>query len=350
MKSPPEPALPPVLARRNGIRLIRWGIVTAVLGAFSWTVWKATRELQATPFDWGHLGWLELFIAGICYGLALTCASRMWHLVLRSMQVSVPFYAAARAFAASQLAKYVPGKAMVLVVRCGLLRSPQPEVARSSAVSSGSTLGPVIASTFVETLMWVLVGAQLGCVGLLFRPGISPQLYWGAFGVMLCFGLATLPPVFSQAIQIAARLKRAQNWEQQKLRLDWSTYGRAWSWSLLGWLWYGGAMFAVLGAVSAEPLDWELYGLALTTICLATVGGFISMLPGGLGVRELVMLPLLSGTLTTAGALIAAVLMRLVCVAVELLLAGLCHGLSSRITNRPAPPPTDSSPSAAAQR
>jgi uncharacterized membrane protein YbhN (UPF0104 family) len=87
-------------------------------------------------------------------------------------------------------------------------------------------------------------------------------------------------------------------------------------------------MFAILGAVSAEPLGWELYGLALTTICLATVGGFLSMLPGGLGVRELVMLPLLSGTLTTAGALIAAILMRLVCVAVELLLSGLCHGLS----------------------
>jgi uncharacterized membrane protein YbhN (UPF0104 family) len=176
--------------------------------------------------------------------------------------------------------------------------------------------------------MWVLVGAQVGCLGLLFRPGISVQLFWGAVSIMLLFGLLTLPPVFSRAIQVAAKLKGARNWEEEKFQLNWSTYARAWTWSLVGWAWYGGAMYFVLDSISPEPLGSEQFGLALTTICLATVGGFISMLPGGLGVRELVMLPLLTSSFGTAGALIAAILMRLVCVAVELLLALACHGLS----------------------
>ncbi|MFN5322062.1 MAG: lysylphosphatidylglycerol synthase domain-containing protein [Planctomycetota bacterium] len=328
MNSSPQPDRPPATGRRPGMRLVRWGIVAIVLAAFAWTIWKAARELSDTPFEWSKLGWLELLFAGIAYGVALACGARMWQLVLGSMSVTVPYLTAAHAFAASQLAKYVPGKAMVLVVRCGLLCSSMVKADSAPATPSRVWLGPIIASTFVETLMWVLVGAQLGCVGLLFRPGISPELFWGALAVMLCFGLLTLPPVFSRAIQTLAKFKRISNWDPQSVKLDWLTYGRAWSWSLIGWVWYGAAMFAILGAVSAEPLGWELYGLALTTICLATVGGFLSMLPGGLGVRELVMLPLLSGTLTTAGALIAAILMRLVCVAVELLLSGLCHGLS----------------------
>lgn len=340
--NPASQAPPPTApARRHWKRLIRWGIVAVVVAAFGWTLLKAARELSATPFDWKQLGWLELFLAGVCYGLALGCASRMWHLILRSMQVAVPFLTAARAFAASQLAKYVPGKAMVLVVRCGLLCS-SPPVAASGAAGARIPFGPVIASTFVETLMWVLVGAQLGCVGLLFRPGISPQLFWGAFGVMLCFGVLTLPPVFSRAIQVAARLKRAPSEEPLSFRLDWLTYGRAWSWSLIGWLCYGAAMLAVLNAVSPTSLGWDGYGLALTTICLATVGGFLSMLPGGLGVRELVMLPLLGSTLSTAGALIAAILMRLVCIAVEVLLWSVCHGLSRTAAHPSGLAPPDS--------
>jgi uncharacterized membrane protein YbhN (UPF0104 family) len=54
------------------------------------------------------------------------------------------------------------------------------------------------------------------------------------------------------------------------------------------------------------------------------------MLPGGLGVRELVMLPLLAGSFSTSVALISAILMRLVCVAVELLLAAISHLASRR--------------------
>lgn len=294
-----------------------------VAAAFGWTIWKAARELAATPFDWRQFGWHYLPLAGLLYALALGCASRMWHRVLLSMGVAIPYLRAARAFAASQLAKYVPGKAMVLVVRCGLVCGAEDQSATTTPASA--SLGPVIASTFVETLMWVLVGAQVGCIGLLFRPGISTELYWGSVGIMLLFGVLTLPPVFSQAIKLAAKLKRAKNWDEAKFHLNWPTYFRAWSWSLLGWLLYGGAMFFVLQAVSPALLDGTIYGLALTTICLATVGGFISMLPGGLGVRELVMLPLLAGSFSTSVALISAILMRLVCVAVELLLAAMSH-------------------------
>jgi uncharacterized membrane protein YbhN (UPF0104 family) len=325
----PENASSKAPRRRLG-QLIRVCIAGLVTAAFAWTVWKATRELASTPFDWRQFGWQTIPLAGLFYALALGCASRMWHRVLLSMGVAIPYLQAARAFAASQLAKYVPGKAMVLVVRCGLVCGPEDRPGKSSDTPAPARLGPVIASTFVETLMWVLVGAQVGCIGLLFRPGISTELFWGAIGIMLLFGVLTLPPVFSQAIHLAAKMKRAKNWDETKFQLDWQTYFRAWSWSLLGWLLYGGAMFFVLRAVSGMPLDGSAYGLALTTICLATVGGFISMLPGGLGVRELVMLPLLAGSFSTPVALISAILMRLVCVAVELLLAAISHFFARR--------------------
>ena len=66
----------------------------------------------------------------------------------------------------------------------------------------------------------------------------------------------------------------------------------------------------------------EDYWLTLACVSLATVAGFVSLLPGGIGVRELVLIPLLGPTIGPANAIIAAIVIRLVWLASELLGAG----------------------------
>jgi uncharacterized membrane protein YbhN (UPF0104 family) len=55
------------------------------------------------------------------------------------------------------------------------------------------------------------------------------------------------------------------------------------------------------------------------------VAGFVSLLPGGIGVRELVMIPLLGARFGSVTAVVAAVVIRLVWLTAELVTSGIIY-------------------------
>ena len=90
-------------------------------------------------------------------------------------------------------------------------------------------------------------------------------------------------------------------------------------WILLGsgWVFNGLSLMLVVVALTGVGPGFELFGIALASVSLATVAGFISLLPGGIGVRELVIIPLLGGTVGVGIAVVAAVVIRLIWMAAE---------------------------------
>ena len=63
---------------------------------------------------------------------------------------------------------------------------------------------------------------------------------------------------------------------------------------LLGWVLMGSSLLITIAAVGGPVIDFVTNGpLAIACTALAIVAGFISLIPGGLGVRELVFLLLL---------------------------------------------------------
>jgi len=68
---------------------------------------------------------------------------------LASMLLSAIFFDSIAAFFTSQLGKYVPGKAMVVVIRTDMIRG------------EGVNTKPAAASVFVETLTWLFTGAAI---------------------------------------------------------------------------------------------------------------------------------------------------------------------------------------------
>ena len=84
-------------------------------------------------------------------------------------------------------------------------------------------------------------------------------------------------------------------------------------------------MLAILEAfperVFTQPFDASIAPLAMSCVALAMVAGFISLIPGGAGVREYIILALLGPTLGATGAILAAVALRLVWLVTEVLLA-----------------------------
>ena len=80
---------------------------------------------------------------------------------------------------------------------------------------------------------------------------------------------------------------------------------------------------------------WADYPLALACISLATVAGFVSLLPGGIGVRELVLFPLLEPRFGPVNAIVAIVVIRIVWLTAELMTSGTIYllrrfGLANR--------------------
>ena len=93
----------------------------------------------------------------------------------------------------------------------------------------------------------------------------------------------------------------------------------------LGWCLNGLSLWLVLRGLPGIDIAWSDYPLTLACVSLATVAGFVSLLPGGIGVRELVMIPLLGARFGSVNAIVAAVVIRIVWLVAELATSGLIY-------------------------
>ena len=77
-----------------------------------------------------------------------------------------------------------------------------------------------------------------------------------------------------------------------------------------------GATLRGMGQESPGLID----GLPLTTmaVCVSVVAGFVSFIPGGLGVRDLVMVSLIQPRFGAGAAVVAVIVLRVVWLAAEL--------------------------------
>jgi uncharacterized membrane protein YbhN (UPF0104 family) len=98
-----------------------------------------------------------------------------------------------------------------------------------------------------------------------------------------------------------------------------------WAVMTLGWCLNGFSLWMVLRGFPGAEVTLSDYPLTLACVTLATVAGFVSLLPGGIGVRELVMIPLLGARFGPVTAIVAAVVIRIVWLAAELLTSAIIY-------------------------
>lgn len=319
MPEPEAPATTPSSAgkRRWLLVVFRWTVVALTVAGLLWATRSSLVRLGEAPLDWSRVRWSGLAIAAAWIGLALGCSGVFWWLVLRDLGAKVPAGLALRAFLVSQLGKYVPGKAMVIAIRVALL------------VPAGVRIPLAVGSVFIETLMWVAVGAVTG-LGALAFSGI--HLHQAGFLASLAAvggGLATLPPVVRIVLSAAGR--RFPGRQAELPGFGWRIWLAGWLLALAGWCFLALAMREILDAVGPTACPLERFPVCLAAVALAMVVGFVSMIPGGLGVRELVTLPLLASVFPAHQALAATVLFRLVSIGSEFLMTIGTGGLWIRL-------------------
>ena len=218
------------------------------------------------------------------------------------------------------LGKYFPGKALVVVIRTALIRGPRVD-----------TLVAAI-SVFVETLTMMAVGA-LVAAGLLLSATNDTWLFWLAAALFCLAGIPTLPPVFRRVVRTISARRGYAHVEQVVNALRLPLLASGWVTIAGGWFLMGFSLWAVLQSMTAltdtlqpaplQPL--EALVLLTATVGLALVAGFLSLLPGGIGVRELVVTTLLVPVYGELAAILSAVLMRITWLLAELLASGILY-------------------------
>lgn len=262
-----------------------------------------------------HYGWLALS-GGLYLAGTLLCAL-FWYHTLRALGQEVGLGQALRAFFVGHLGKYVPGKAMVVILRAGLIRGPGVEASLA------------VVSIFFETLTMMSVGAFLA--GAVVAGWARQQPFWlaASIGMMVLSGLPTLPPVAKRLARFltAGRLSPTANEKLDKL--GYRTVAIGWMLNVVGWALLGLSLWATLRAMGAgnEALLGQLH-LLTAAIALGTVVGFVSFVPGGAVVREAVLaetLTLLVPQIGGVPALVASVLLRLAWLLSELAISGMLY-------------------------
>lgn len=302
--------------------MFRWLIAASVVLAIAYTGYKTSDQLHSSDFNFRDVNWWWCVASIAIYISAMSLSWMFWHRVLSALGQSVPRSQTLLAFFASQLGKYVPGKALVVIIRTDLVRG-------------FAQTRPAAASVFVETLTWLFVGSAIGCGLLTFQFREQTWLLAAAAGLTLVAGALTSPPVFrrvAERLGVARESEVRSNGKSILSGLDWPTMGFGWLVMSLGWCLNGFSLWLVLKGIGAEGLSLNDFPLTLACVCLATVAGFVSLLPGGLGVRELVMIPLLGARFGTVTAVVAAILIRLVWLAAELLTSAIIYG-SRRVSS-----------------
>ena len=294
---------------RRLIRLAQLAIVLLVGWGIYRSVSQAKSDLVAQEFSIATIRWTWLLLAGLFYTIGASAMGWFWFVLLRRLKQRPGMFETLRAFFIGHLGKYVPGKVMVVVMRTGLIKSDRVDTTIAAASVFVDTLTMMAAGSFISGLILVA----------LFRDQWFLQLI--AFGMMVLTAAFTFPPILKVIIR---KLKSRESAEQMEKILDdlnWKTLSIGWVCAFFCWCFYGASLWAVIRALpmadDAVVTTRTLVEL-VASVSLATVSGFVSLLPGGIGVREWVLNQLMAPTFGAAVSIIAAVLLRLTWLLTEL--------------------------------
>ena len=259
-----------------------------------------------------------LFVGAALYATALACFAAYWRQTVQCLGGRLGRLEAQRAYFASQLGKYLPGKAWVVLIRCTLIDSQT------------ATAPVIIASTFYETLAMMAAGSLLALVALLAAGNARPAMLVLSGGLAAGLLFSVLPPVFGLLTTWTARSFRKAG-AIPIAAITYATWFQGFRYCIPGWTAAGLSLVALAGSLGISLFSFVGFLLACGSIALAIVGGFaVLIVPAGLGVREWVLMQTLGPSIGTSNAVLVAILVRITHVSVELFVAGCLYLLRKR--------------------
>jgi uncharacterized membrane protein YbhN (UPF0104 family) len=223
---------------------------------------------------------LSLFcLSALLYVAALTFCAWFWKLCLKDLGAHPSWLGILAAYFAGHVAKYLPGKVWVIFVRTSWLSRDGVSLGRGAfSVAQETLLFMGTGGLWGGLLLWGLLGSHLSALGRWIATAAVVS------GVLMCLSISP---------SVTRRLSRwSPPWPAEE-RIGWGTFR-------IGLVLTSGA-WAGLAASSGLLLQdslgvgppWLLVPLWLSAVATSTCLGFLSLLPGGLGSRELVLIAVL---------------------------------------------------------
>ena len=237
---------------------------------------------EIVQFDWNpRFRWL--FLSGVFYILAYLPSASFWYLSLRWLGQDPEYWSSLKAFYISQLGKYVPGKAMVVLIRSEMISGPnvRPSIA--------------VVSVFYETLTMMGSGAFIASIIVVcyFRQHLLYSAL--AFGVAIFSLFPLLPPVFIRLLKFLRVGKDDPQIQESLQRLHFSRLFQGLAMTSILWLFFGLFLWAAIRGLGITPSPlFSSLPLYIAVVALAMTLGFaVPVSPGGIGIRETVLAALL---------------------------------------------------------
>lgn len=299
-------------------------VLLLVLAGMAHATWKAVNSFDEKELSIYDLNFAWVAAAGGLYLLGMAPSLIFWQRTLQYMGQPVSLWDSLRAFYVSQLGKYIPGKAMVVVIR-------------ATALPAGADRVVGAVSVFVETLTMMAVGAAVSAVIIVAAIGIgvienlsSIEQAWLialAVGLMLAAGVPTFPPLFRRIVKMLQVKRASGNIDHALQGVNFRLIAEGWGLCTIGWTIMGLALYASVQAIPGGEYDsgLSLLLIYIAAIALSVVAGFLSMLPGGFGVRDYVMFTLLQPFVGDMKAVFGVIVMRLASLLAEASAGGLLY-------------------------
>jgi hypothetical protein len=287
--------------------------------------WVNSNEVQEAA----RSGLLRLRMPYLLASYALLAAyllsrAAAWHLITLRTHTAIPAADGLATWLTANLAKYIPGKVMILIWRAQIYRRFDVAGGHLTVAFGLEVLIEITGAAMLVTLL-------LGFIELPDVMGFSlERLVWLA---PLCL-VALHPRVVNWTLR---RLAAAVGRSIPPYDLRFPTLLLFLALSMFNWLLFGLAHFLMIRAM--YELAWSDAALVIAAMALATIVGFVvPFAPAGLGVREGLLLPFLATTMPLGVASLVVVVLRVWMTLGELVVAG-CAYVWRRASRRPSREP-----------
>ena len=256
-----------------------------------------------------QLSWW-IIAAATVLGFGTIIASMLsWRTLLRDLESPLPIHSAARIFYLGQLGKYLPGSVWTVVVQAELGRDykiPPRRTIAASVVSLGIALGAGL-SIAAFTLPYA-------------SPGAAVHYWWVLFLLPLIV-VGLLPSSVDFLTHLLLKILRRDPPDHE---FTWRGVVRSLGWQVVGWASIGAQTYVLCMALHA-PVGRTVL-LAVGGTALAWSAGFVAVpIPAGAGVREAVLVAVLSPVLKPGPALVVALVSRAVATVGDGVFAGVAY-------------------------
>jgi uncharacterized membrane protein YbhN (UPF0104 family) len=297
-----EPVTEPGTSRRG---LWSWLLIGVVLAIGIYVVVRDRHDL-ATAFR--EIGWGPMAASAVFALLGTVVLLGLWISVLRALGARVPLGEAWRVFFISQLGKYLPGLVWPALAQ---MEAGRRWGVRRSVMLAGNLL-----------MIAVLAGSGV-VVGLLLLPGslgLTGFSGWSAWAVAAALLAVCLWPRLLAAIVDRAFV--LVHHEPPQLTASPREMAFSFAWALAAWFLYGMHVWVLVRSVGGSGADAWL--AATGGIALGWALGLVAVLaPAGLGVRDAVLVAVLSPLVGRTPALAVALASRVLLTMTDVVLAAL---------------------------